>query len=137
MHPLLAQLLVYCFSTHSRESCPYRSWGKRMLRSISRLGLPVLLVMAASFGEAVAGKITVNLNEDVLLRLPKGIATIVVGNPLIADVSLQNGGFLVITGKGYGMTNLVILNGLGQILSNYSLIVEGPRRTTTVHNGMT
>ena len=33
-----------------------------------------------------------------------------VGNPLIADATVQPGGILVITGKGYGATNLVALD---------------------------
>ena len=47
------------------------------------------------------------------MRLPTGVATIVIGNPLIADASLQPGGLLVITGKGYGSTNLLALDRSG------------------------
>ena len=36
------------------------------------------------------------------MKLPTRVATIVIGNPLIADAALQAGGILVITGKGYG-----------------------------------
>ena len=39
------------------------------------------------------------------MKLPDKVATIVIGNPLIADAALQAGGMLVITGKGYGSTN--------------------------------
>ena len=40
------------------------------------------------------------------MKLPDKVATIVIGNPLIADAALQAGGLLVITGKGYGTTNM-------------------------------
>ena len=33
-----------------------------------------------------------------------------VGNPLIADVAVQSGGLVVVTGKGYGSTNLIALD---------------------------
>src|SRR5581483_12207162 len=49
--------------------------------------------------------ISVNVDQAKLFKLPNRVATIVVGNPLIADVTLQNGGIIVVTGKGYGATN--------------------------------
>ena len=48
------------------------------------------------------------------MRLPERVATIVIGNPLIADATLQSGGILVLTGKGYGATNLLALDRVGQ-----------------------
>jgi len=39
-----------------------------------------------------AADLTVALDEAKLLRLPDKVATIVIGNPMIADVSLQPGG---------------------------------------------
>ena len=47
-------------------------------------------------------------------KLPDQVATIVIGNPLIADATLQSGGVLVVTGKGYGATNLLALDRGGQ-----------------------
>ena len=61
-----------------------------------------------------------------LVKLPGGIATIVVGNPLIADVTLQNGGVVVVTGKGYGATNFIALDRTGQVLVDRQIQVEGP-----------
>jgi hypothetical protein len=58
--------------------------------------------------------------------LPEKVATIVVGNPLVADVSLQPGGLMVITGKSYGMTNLVVLDRAGTVLMEKTIEVEGP-----------
>jgi Flp pilus assembly secretin CpaC len=51
----------------------------------------------------------------------------VVGNPLIADVTVQSGGILVITGKGYGTTNVVALDQTGKILMDRPVQVRGPR----------
>ena len=44
------------------------------------------------------------------MQLPERASTIVVGNPLIADLTIQPGGLAVITGKGYGATNFVVLD---------------------------
>ena len=36
--------------------------------------------------------------------------TIVIGNPAIADASVQDASTIVLTGKGFGVTNLVVLD---------------------------
>ena len=49
------------------------------------------------------------------------------GNPLIADASLQPGGVMVITGKGYGTTNFILLDRSGQVLLDRTVLVVVPR----------
>lgn len=68
----------------------------------------------------------IQLDQAKIMKVPDHTATLVVGNPLIADVSVQAGGTLVITGKSYGMTNLVALDRAGQILMNGTIEVQGP-----------
>jgi hypothetical protein len=60
------------------------------------------------------------------MRLPDKVATIVIGNPLIADASLQSGGVLVVTGKGYGSTNLLAMDRNGKIVMDTAIQVVGP-----------
>jgi hypothetical protein len=57
------------------------------------------------------------------MRLPAKVATIVIGNPLIADASLQGGGILVVTGKGYGATNMVALDAQGRVVMDKTVRV--------------
>ena len=59
------------------------------------------------------------------MKLPERVATIVIGNPLIADAALQNGGILVITGKGYGSTNLMALDRSGKVVMDKTVQVLG------------
>jgi hypothetical protein len=56
----------------------------------------------------------------------------VIGNPVIADVNVRPGGLLVITGKAYGMTNLIVLDGSGAVLSERYIEVTGPRDEVVV-----
>ena len=53
------------------------------------------------------------LNQAKILKLARPADTIVVGNPEIADASVQNASTIVLTGKGFGLTNLVILDESG------------------------
>ena len=94
------------------------------------------LAMALAFGAvalspAYAGHVTVNVDEARVIRLPQNVATIVIGNPLIADATLQ-GGVLVLTGKGYGTTNLVALGRDGQVVSSDEVEVVAPKSTDLV-----
>jgi hypothetical protein len=75
---------------------------------------------------AHAETVTVNLDQAVVMKLPDKVATIVIGNPLIADATLQSGGMLVVTGKGYGGTNLVALDRDGRVLVDKYVQVLGP-----------
>jgi hypothetical protein len=75
---------------------------------------------------ALAATFTVNLDQAQIMRLPDKVATIVIGNPLIADASLQSGGILVVTGKGYGSTNLLAMDRAGKIILDTTVQVVGP-----------
>ena len=59
--------------------------------------------------QAGAG-IEVTMNQARIVKLARAADTIVVGNPLIADASVQDASTVVLTGKGFGVTNLVILD---------------------------
>jgi hypothetical protein len=80
-------------------------------------------IPAGAVGEAIG----VYLDQSRVLKLPDRTATLVVGNPLIADISVQAGGVLVLTGKGYGTTNLIALDRNGALLMEHPVQVLGPR----------
>ena len=72
-----------------------------------------------------------------LLKLPERTATLVIGNPLIADAAVQPGGVVVITAKSYGMTNLVALDRAGATLSRIPDPGDRPeRRTVVIYRGI-
>jgi hypothetical protein len=85
------------------------------------------VVFAATLGAAPtrADTLTVSVDQAQVVKLPERIATIVVGNPLIADAALQSGSILVITGKSYGSTNLVALDRTGRVLMDKTVEVLG------------
>src|SRR5262249_18346197 len=47
--------------------------------------------------------------------------------PLIADISIQPGGLLVVTGKGFGTTNFIALDRSGAVLTERNIQVLGPQ----------
>jgi Pilus formation protein N terminal region len=87
------------------------------------LVLPVAGIIGAM--PARADVLTINLDQAEVMQLPDRVATIVIGNPLIADATLQSGGILVVTGKGYGSTNLLALDRAGRVLLTKTVQVLG------------
>lgn len=103
--------------------------------SFRSLAIGILLWPAAALAGADA--IAVNVDQAKLVKLPSKVATIVVGNPLIADVTLQSGGIVIVTGKGYGATNFIAMDRGGDILVDRVIQVEGPTdQLVTVYRGV-
>jgi Flp pilus assembly secretin CpaC len=100
------------------------------------LAVATLLWPAVSFG-APDDKIAVYVDQAKLIKIPAKAATLIVGNPLIADVTLQSGGIVVVTGKGYGATNFIAMDRSGDVLVDRQIQVEGPtERLVTVYRGV-
>jgi hypothetical protein len=87
------------------------------------IGAAVCALLAAP---AAADTFDVGLDQARLLKIPERVRTVVIGNPLIADATLQSGGLLVITGKGYGRTNLLALDHDGRVIMSRDVEVRGP-----------
>ncbi|MEL7543597.1 MAG: pilus assembly protein N-terminal domain-containing protein [Pseudomonadota bacterium] len=66
----------------------------------------------------------VEYDQVRLLRLEDKAADVIVGNPSIADVTIQNGKLLAITGKTFGVTNLIILDRAGRVMMDRRLLVS-------------
>jgi Flp pilus assembly secretin CpaC len=103
--------------------------------------LAVGLLLAPTIALADPGpeskSIAVNVDQAKLVKLPPKVATIVVGNPLIADITLQPGGLMVVTGKGYGATNFIAMDRAGEVLVDRIIQVEGPTdQLVTVYRGI-
>jgi Flp pilus assembly secretin CpaC len=109
----------------------------RAFLGFQSLAIGILLWPAAVFAAPAADTIAVNVDQAKLFKLPGRVATIVVGNPLIADVALQTGGVIVVTGKGYGATNFIAMDRSGEILVDRVIQVEGPiDELVTVYRGV-
>lgn len=97
------------------------------------LGLLISPIVATAANE---DSVSVVVDQARVIKLPDRVATIVVGNPLIADVTLQPGGIVVVTGKGYGATNMIAMDRTGSVLANRAIQVEGPtEKMVTVYRG--
>jgi hypothetical protein len=99
------------------------------LRSLAALRPLYWIAVALSLtfaSRAIADeKIVVHLDEARVIKLPDRTTTVVIGNPLIADISVQPGSLAVITGKSYGATNIIIMDRDGAVLTEHYVEVQG------------
>ena len=105
-----------------------------LLVGLMAIGLPMASAPAGDVPPD--GRLNVAMDEAKLVKLPERVVTIVVGNPLIADASLQPGGLAVLTGKGYGATNFIALDRKGNALFEKIIEVRGALNTVVVYKGV-
>ena len=103
------------------------------------LALAVGLAPAPALAAADSAKpevLKVTLDQAKVAALPVGTRTLVVGNPAIADVTMLKGAAaMVVTGKGYGETNLIALDAEGNIIEEKNIDVEPTRSVLVVQRG--
>ena len=81
-------------------------------------GLTMKAASAAELG------IEVIMNQAKIVKLTKDASTIVVGNPDIVDATVQDARTIVLTGKGFGVTNIVILDPEGKAVVDEAVFVS-------------
>lgn len=80
--------------------------------------------------------ITVNVNMARVLRISAPAATVIVGNPGVADVTIQDPQTLILTGKSYGQTNLIILDAAGDPVADTLIeVAQLTAGSVTVYQG--
>ncbi|MET3889672.1 Flp pilus assembly secretin CpaC [Bosea sp. OAE506] len=68
--------------------------------------------------------VVVMVDHAKVVRLPEKAQTVIIGNPAIADVAVQKNGVMIVTGKSFGVTNLIALDASGGLLAE-SLVRVG------------
>jgi len=87
---------------------------------------------------AMADGLELHWREARVVRLAKPATSIVVGDPTVADVTLDDPNTLIIFGKTPGETNLVVLSGSQELLFDWSVMVAPTNeRHVTVLNTST
>lgn len=97
---------------------------KRCLHGIfaaAAIALGSTLVLAPA---RAAEDLIVKYDQSQLVRLSKPAAEIIVGNASIADVSVQAGNLLVVTGKTFGITNIIALDADRNVIQEQRVLVK-------------
>lgn len=96
--------------------------------------LPMLLAPALAHAESAPVSVKVNMAR--ILRINAPASTVIIGNPAIADVTVQDPQTLVLTGKAYGQTNLIVLDSRGSPIADTMIeVVQDQASVVTVYMG--
>ncbi len=78
----------------------------------------------------------ITLNQITLVRLEDKISDALIGNPAIADITIQNNSTFIITGKSYGRTNIILLNKDGEkIFDRWVYVDDDSRNVVRIQRG--
>lgn len=94
------------------------------LRDLALAPLAGVVIAATLFAGAKADDLVVKYDQSQLIRLPRPATDIIIGNPAVADVTIQAGNLLVVTGKTYGITNIIALDNERNIIQDQRVIVR-------------
>ena len=97
--------------------------GQQFHQPGGKAGASIVASAAPAYGKQLEN-IIVTYDQSTLVTLPRPVAEIIIGNALIADVSVQSSNLLIITGKSFGITNMIVLDAKKEIIFEKRLQVK-------------
>ena len=114
-----------------------RPWRLRLPSAVAVVIVTLLVAPCSTAALADERPVTVLLDRAQVMAYPPDTETVIVGNPIIADVTmLRNTGQVILTGKGFGDTNLLFLDGRGAVVGEARLRVREAPSVMVVQRGM-
>ncbi len=108
-----------------------------LLARIGGAALAVTVMTAPARANDTLDNVAVTVDYAKVIKLPAKTQTVIVGNPLIADITVQRNGVLVVTGKSFGVTNMIALDAAGAMLAESRVTVRAATdAVVTVQRGL-
>ncbi len=105
-------------------------------RKLASLFSLAATMLGAQTALAVSDPVEVQVNMARILRISAPAATVIIGNPAVADVTIQDPQTLVLTGKSFGDTNLIVLDAQGNPIADTIMrVVADGADVVTVYLG--
>jgi hypothetical protein len=97
-----------------------------MRRPIALLALAAGLALAGAATSVLAADITVGLNESRAIGLGGEAATVVIGDPAVADVAMSDAHSVILVGRRFGTTRILVTDHHGHPLLDGRVAVVSP-----------
>ena len=94
---------------------------RRLATIVGGSALAVMISLPASASEDY---IRVFMDHARILKLDRAVSKVIIGNANVADVAVSDPQTIVLTGKSYGTTNLVILDQAGDAIVDERILVS-------------
>ena len=89
-----------------------------------------LPAFSESSSYADSEKVLVTVDQAKVFRISRPAATIIIGNPSIVDATIEDEKTLVLTGRSFGVTNLIILDEKGDAVIDQAVVVRASETNT-------
>lgn len=100
------------------------------------IGTTLVASLALGAIRANASELVVKYDQSQLLRIDRPVSEIIIGNPSIADVSIQSKQLLVVTGKSFGKTNIILLDTEKNVIREQLVVVQQDQtQVVNLHRG--
>ncbi len=97
--------------------------GARLLTT-AFASLALIASFLASPAGAVEDMLNVYMNHARVLKLDRPVSKVIVGNSEVADATVADAKTIVLTGRSFGTTNIVILDADGNAIVDERILVS-------------
>jgi Flp pilus assembly secretin CpaC len=96
------------------------------LRSRAKITIAAMAILLPMAGIATSDDdmLRVSMNHARVLRLDRPVSKVIVGNAKVADATVSDAHTIVLTGRSYGTTNLVLLDADGNAIVDERILVS-------------
>ena len=105
---------------------------KSSLLALSFLAVSLSASVSASASDRddANAALKIIIDRAKVVRIAKPADTIIVGNPSIVDATIQDSRTIVLTGRNFGVTNMIILDADGDAIVDETIVVQGHETNT-------
>lgn len=96
------------------------------LRQCAIAWLVAVTASTVAADRTAAETIEVVVDRAKVMRIARPADVVIIGNPAIADATIQDSQTLIITGRSFGTTNIIVLDATGQAIAD-EVITVGPQ----------
>lgn len=83
------------------------------------------IALLAATPALAQSRMSVQIDHSERVQLRGNASSVIVGNPGIADVTVVDANTLFVTGKGYGVTEVVAVDAIGRTVFQSQIVVTG------------
>ena len=87
-------------------------WVRASMIAAAALIAPVAVAAPTQDEKAIEAYI----DQTEVLHLPRPAGSLIIGNPAVANIAVHDDRTLLITGKQFGATNLIVLDNIGRTI---------------------
>lgn len=114
------------FTRHCRQTIK----SSLLALSFLAVSLSATATASASDRDDANDALKIIIDRAKVVRIAKPADTIIVGNPSIVDATIQDSRTIVLTGRNFGLTNMIILDSDGDAIVDETIVVQGHETNT-------